>query len=89
MRRGDKFYLNLNHVTRHIKELHLLKLVVTKSPLNIVCEEILGQIELRQFQTGTESTVSKLRDVVSTQVQGLHLIVFQLCNLGQPVSGEL
>ena len=89
MRRGDNFYLNLNHVTRQIKELHLLKLVVTKSPINIVCEEILGQIQLCQFETGTESTVSQLRDVVSTKVQGLHLIVFQLCNLGQPVSGEL
>ena len=89
MRRGDKFYLNLNHVTRQIKELHLLKLVVTKSPSNIVGEEILRQIQLRKFQTGAESTVSQLRDVVSTQVQGLHLIVLQLCNLGQPVSGEL
>ena len=87
MRRGDNFYLNLNHVTRQIKEFHLLKLVVTKSLINI-SEEILGQIQLCQFGAGTESAVSQLRDVVSTQVQALHLIVFQVGDLGQSVSGE-
>ena len=78
----------MNHVTRQIKELHLLKLVVTKRPINI-SEKILGQIELCQLETGTESTVDSLLYIVSTQVQTLHLIVFQLGNLGQPVTGEL
>ena len=75
MRRGEIFYLNMNHVTRQIKELHLLELVLTKRLINS-SEDILGQIKLRQLQTGTESTVSQVRNVVSTQVQALHLIIF-------------
>ena len=88
MVRGENFYLNLNHVPRQIKKLQLLKLVLTKSRINM-SEEILGQIQLCQFETGTESAVSQLRDLVSTQVESLHLIVFQLGDLGQSVTGEL
>ena len=63
-----------------IQEVDVLIAVVTKSMSNI-CEEVVRKVQFGQPQAGTEGAVSNLRNLISTQLQPLHLYDVQVWQL--------